>query len=107
MEDEGDIDPIVHDLFPGAEIFDVSGKAVDEEATSMQAGLLHCSLKEHDGDLTWYDLSLDDVLLDDLSVLRTWLFPFGTEKVTGREMDEFELLHDVLTLRTLSGARST
>ena len=69
----------------------------------MKAGFFHSALKKHDSDLTWHDFSFNDVLLDDLAVLRTWLLSLGPQKVAGRQMNELKLIHYALALRPLAG----
>lgn len=69
VQDEGDVHFFVHYLFPGAQVLDVSGEAVDQETSSFEAGLVHRVLQQHHGDLAGHDLTFNDVFLDGFSVL--------------------------------------
>ena len=105
MEDEWKVNLVAHKLFPLGKVLDISGKPVDQEATSLEACLLHGFFEKTDSDVTGYNFSFFDVVLNDLSILRPLSFSFFSEQVTGREMDEFELFFDAVTLGAFARPR--
>ena len=102
MQDEGGVHLLAHDIVPGAQVFQVSGEAIDEEPSALHAVLLHGALQQHDGDLAGDYFPLHDVLLDYLAVLGAWLLALCAKQVPSGEVHKFEVFLDVLALRALA-----
>ena len=102
VQDEGQLDFVVHDAFPGGQVLDIAREAVDQKPSPLESSLPHCLLQQHHRDLARHDLALDYVAFDDCSILGSRSFAFLPHKVTSREVGELELLVDALALGALA-----
>jgi len=104
VEDEGDVDGIVHQFLPGRQVLNVPGKAVNQKPAALHARPLHRLLQQHHRDLAGHYLPLHDEALYRLAELRPRLLTLRPQKVARGEVHEVELCLDTLALSALARA---